>query len=159
MIFFVVLKTFILHCSTNHMALFLTASLPGLQTILVQSLHLFMCRLINYHLLIFHSFSYTLILLSRLTKIIKNPGSDNQIFASSLQTVAGEKVEGQGGRRTRTSSVSSTSSRFQKSQKRKVLCSAIFRDGGVPQGHRGFLQPRLRDQAPSKVYFHYPRAL
>jgi len=51
-----------------------------------------------------------------------------------VQTVAGEKVEGQGGRRTRTSSVSSTSSR----------------DGGVPQGHRGFLQPRLRDQAPSK---------
>merc|ERR1712037_79224 len=41
---------------------------------------------------------------------------------------------GSGGRRTRTSSVSSTSSR----------------DGGVPQGHRGFLQPRLRDQAPSK---------
>ena len=29
----------------------------------------------------------------------------------------------------------------------------IFRDGGVPQGHRGFLQPRLRDQAPSKVSF------
>merc|ERR1712013_396625 len=24
------------------------------------------------------------------------------------------------------------------------------RDGGAPQGHRGFLQPRLRDQAPSK---------
>ena len=26
-----------------------------------------------------------------------------------------------------------------------------LRDGGAPQGHRGFLQPRLRDQAPSKV--------
>merc|ERR1712107_442343 len=49
-----------------------------------------------------------------------------------VQTIPGEKVEG--GRRTRTSSVSSTSSR----------------DGGAPQGHRGFLQPRLRDQAPSK---------
>ena len=28
-----------------------------------------------------------------------------------------------------------------------------LRDGGAPQGHRGFLQPRLRDQAPSKVSY------
>ena len=85
--------------------------------------------------------------------------SGNHTFARllslPLQTVAGEKVEGQGGRRTRTSSVSSTSSRFHKSWKAMVswllYLIVSFRDGGVPQGHRGFLQPRLREQAPSKV--------
>ena len=74
-------------------------------------------------------------------------------FSFHVQTVAGEKVEGQGGRRTRTSSVSSTSSRWFSHLKSVGSISPMFRDGGVPQSHRGFLQPRLRDQAPSKVSF------
>ena len=62
----------------------------------------------------FNGFHYCAFMLlwcfsSRIAQFVKNL---NLIGFLSLQTVAGEKMEGQGGRRTRTSSVSSTSSRF-----------------------------------------------
>ena len=90
-----------------YMTLLLAASRPGLQTILLQSLHLFMYRLTTFPYCAYHDvFHPDWCNLSRTQEVIT--------MLSSLQTVAGEKVEGQGGRRTRTSSVSSTSSRSQK---------------------------------------------
>ena len=83
-------------------------------------------------------------------QFIKNPGSDNHAFLFTDSS----RGEGRGSGRKKNSHLKCLLHLFKvlKIHDGVVQPIAILRDGGVPQGHRGFLQPRLRDQAPSKVF-------